>query len=381
MNYIYRKITAAIERGAKYFPVTVVTGPRQSGKSTLCRHVFKDYTEYNLEDLALLDKLKEDPKAFLKDCGEKVIIDEVQNAPALFSYIQVEVDRHPGRRFILTGSSNFSLMENITQTLAGRAVLFTLLPFSLEELGTYAENPTDSLLYNGFYPSVVTGQRPADLFYAAYNSTYIERDVRQIKNIPNLDLFRKFMMLSAGRVGSELNALQLGNEVGISSPTIKSWVSILKASYIAFTLQPYYANISKRLTKTAKLYFYDTGLLCNLLNIENPSQLRTHPLRGAVFENLAVIELLKQRLNEGKTSNLYFYRENKGREVDIVRTVGNQMDLFEVKSASTYNSSFSANLKYLTSLMGDSIRQSSVVYDGDFIPPNVINIRQLTSKY
>lgn len=381
MNYIYRKITPAIERGANYFPVTVITGPRQSGKSTLCRYIFADYAEYNLEDLALLERVTEDPKAFLSGCGEKVIIDEVQNAPSLFSYIQVEVDRNPERRFILTGSSNFALMEKITQTLAGRSVLFTLLPLSLDEVGKYSELPTDELLYNGFYPSVVTGMRPADLFYNAYNETYIERDVRQIKNIPDIFSFKKFMRLAAGRTGTEFNALQLGNEIGITSPTVKSWLSILQASYIAFALYPYYANINKRLTKTPKLYFYDTGLLCSLLGIENIAQLSTHPLRGAIFENLAVIELLKQRFNEGKPSNLFFYRENRGREVDIVREIGTQLDLFEVKSASTYNSSFAKNLKYLKTLLGDAIRQSAIIYDGDFIPPDIINIRQLTTNF
>lgn len=381
MDYIYRKITPAVLRGSQYFPVTVITGPRQSGKSTFCRNTFNDYIEYNLEDLALREKIEEDPKLFLSECGEKVIIDEIQHVPSLFSYIQVEVDCNPNRRFVITGSSNFSIMEKITQSLAGRAVLFTLLPLALNEIPAYADIDTDSLLFNGLFPSVVTGQRPADLFYSAYNTTYVEKDVRQLKNIGDLRVFQKFMRLAAGRTGSEINGVQFGNELAISSPTVKSWASILEASYILFPLQPYSANISKRLTKTPKIYFCDTGLLCYLLGIERPEHLRNHPLRGAIFENLAVIELLKQRFNEGKASNLFFYRENKGREVDIVRATGENLDIFEVKSAHTYSSAFSSNLKYLKQLFNEKVKTSAVIYDGDFIPPNIVNIRQLTEKF
>lgn len=381
MYYIFRNITPAVLRGAQYFPVTVITGPRQSGKSTFCRNTFNDYIEYNLEDLALREKIEEDPKLFLSECGEKVIIDEIQHVPSIFSYLQVEVDNHPNRRFIITGSSNFALMEKITQSLAGRTVLFTLLPLALNEIPTYANIDTDSLLFNGLFPSVVTGQRPADLFYSAYNTTYVEKDVRQLKNIGDLRVFQKFMRLAAGRTGSEINGVQFGNELAISSPTVKSWTSTLEASYILFPLLPYYANINKRLTKTPKVYFYDTGLLCYLLGIECPGHLRNHPLRGAIFENLAVVELLKQRFNEGKTSNLFFYRENKGREVDILRATGEYLDIFEVKSSHTYSSAFSNNLKYLKQLFKEKVKTSAVIYDGDFIPPDIVNIRQLTQKF
>ncbi len=381
MDYIYRNITPAVLRGAQYFPVTVITGPRQSGKSTFCRNTFNDYIEYNLEDIALRERIADDPKLFLSECGEKVIIDEMQHVPSLFSYLQVEVDSRPNRRFVITGSSNFALMEKITQSLAGRAALFTLLPLALNEIPAYADIDTDSLLLNGLFPSVVTGQRPADLFYSAYNTTYVEKDVRQLKNIGDLRVFQKFMRLAAGRTGSEINGVQFGNELAISSPTVKSWTSILEASYILFPLQPYYANINKRLTKTPKIYFYDTGLLCHLLGIERHEHLRNHPLRGAIFENMAVIELLKQRFNDGKTNNLFFYRENKGREVDIIRAAGEYLDIFEVKSAHTYSSAFSNNLKYLKQLFGEKVKTSAVIYDGDFIPPDIVNIRQLTEKF
>ncbi|MDE6716216.1 MAG: ATP-binding protein [Muribaculaceae bacterium] len=381
MKYIYRTITPAIERGAKYFSVIVVTGPRQSGKSTLCNHIFNDYTKYNLEDIGLRESIAQDPKRFINNCGDKVIIDEVQHTPDILSYIQIAVDNNPERRFVLTGSSNFALMESITQSLAGRAALYTLLPLSLNELGDYSSHSTDELLLNGFYPSVVTGNKPADLFYPNYYSTYIERDVRQLKNISDLRLFQNLVRLAAGRCGNEFNASLLSNEIGISSPTVKSWISILQASYIAFLLPPYFANINKRLTKTPKIYFYDTGILCYLLGIENTSQLVNHPLRGAIFENLAVIELLKQRLNNAKQPNLYFYRENRGNEADIVRINGEMMDVFEVKSSHTFNKSFTNNLDYLKSLFGDKISNSAVIYDGDNIPPDVFNIRELTKRF
>lgn len=377
MEYIYRKITPAVERGAKYFPVVVITGPRQSGKSTLCRHIFDSYAKYNLEDIALRESIRLDPKAFLNSCGEKVVIDEAQHLPELLSYIQVMVDEHPEKRFVLTGSNNFALMESITQSLPGRAVMFTLLPMSLSELGDYALKPTDELLLNGFYPSVITDQRPADLFYPNYYTTYIERDVRQIKNLTDIGMFQKFIRLVAGRTGCEMNASLLANETGVSSPTIKSWMSLLEASYIAFLLSPYYANINKRLTKTPKVYFYDTGLLCFLLGIEDIQQLARHPLRGAIFENLAVIELLKERLNNGKLPNLYFYRENSGREIDIIRTEKEGLDAFEVKSSQTFNKSFVSNLNYLKKIMGEKTKNTYVVYDGDYIPPNIINVRNL----
>lgn len=381
MDYIYRAITPAIERGAEYFPVIVVTGPRQSGKSTLCNHIFSDYTKYNLEDVGLRDNVSTDPKGFINNCGDKVIIDEVQHIPDILSYIQIAVDKQPERRFVLTGSSNFALLESITQSLAGRAALYTLLPMALDELGDYVSLSTDELLFKGFYPSVVTGSRPADLFYPNYYSTYIERDVRQLKNISDLRLFQNFIKLAAGRCGTEFNASQLATEVGLTSPTVKSWISILQASYIAFLLPPYFANLNKRLTKTPKIYFYDTGVLCYLLGIENAAQLAVHPLRGAIFENLAVVELLKQRFDKAKLPNLCFYRENRGREADIVRMDGEMLDIFEVKSSQTFNKSFVKNLDYLKELLGDKIRNAAVIYDGDHIPPSVINIRELTKHF
>lgn len=377
MDYIPRKISGSVLRAAEYYSVIVITGPRQVGKSTLCRHLFGDYRQYNLEDIALRQAVKADPKAFLDSCGKNVVIDEVQHVPDLFSYIQLIVDGDSERRFVLTGSSNFALLEKITQSLAGRAALFTLLPFALEELPDYRNHPTDQLLADGLYPGVVAKGIPHDLFYRNYYATYIERDVRQLKSIENLDGFQHFIRLAAARCGNEFNASAMGVETGVSSPTIKSWLGILKASYIAFTLSPYYANISKRLTKTPKIYFYDTGLLCWLIGINTPEQLSYHPLRGAVFENLAVVELLKMRFNADESPDMYFYRENSGREVDVMMTNGTAYDIFEIKSAKTFSPDFLTNINYLTALLGDKIAHKTVIYDGDYIPPNILNVRDL----
>ena len=378
MSFLKRNISPAILEASKFFRVIVVSGPRQTGKTTLCKHLFPDYTYYNLEDIALRTSIGEDPKRFLASCGQNVIIDEAQNLPDLFSYIQLTVDNDHSRRFVLTGSNNLSLMENITQSLAGRAALFTLLPFALSETpGEYIKQPTDSILLKGLFPRVVTEDIPAELFYRNYYSTYIERDVRLIRQITDLMRFQHLMKLIAGRVGSECNMSALANETGISSPTVKSWISVLQTSYILTILPPYYTNISKRLSKSPKIYFIDTGLLCYLLGITTVDQLAIHPLRGAVFENLIVIEMLKNRYNSGLDSNLYFYRESSGREVDILQTVSSQLRLWEVKSSSTYNSEFRRNLDYMKSLLGDKISDAKIIYDGDTIPPDICNFRQI----
>lgn len=377
MTYIPRLITPCIEESARYFPVIVVTGPRQVGKTTLCRHIFADYAQYNLEDVALRKKIADDPHRFLLACGERVIIDEVQHIPDLLSYIQIMVDENPGLRFVLTGSSDFALLESVTQSLAGRAALFTLLPFSLRELGNYVDTPADAMMTGGLYPAVRVKGMPVEMFYSNYYSTYVERDLRQIKDIINLASFQTFMKMLAGRVGSELNASSLCNEIGVSSPTIKKWFGLLQTSYIAFALHPYYANIGKRLVKMPKIYFYDTGLLCYLLDITATEQLAVHPLRGAIFENLVVAEMLKDRLNRAKRPNLYFYRESSGREVDILQEEGRHLSLYEVKSSSTYNKDFMRNIDYLKTIMGDRISEAKVVYDGVTIPPDIINFREL----
>lgn len=377
MDYIYREITPSIEHGANYYPVVVISGPAGSGKSTLCRHVFASYKAYDLTDLALREKIMLDPRGFLKDCGEKTILNELQHIPELVSFIRMEVDEHPERRFILTGSNRYDLMESMTKSLAVRAAMYTLLPLSISELEGASGVSTDTLLFNGFFPSVAAGLIPASEFHSKYYTTYVERDVRHLRNLTDIAQFQKFMRILAGRVGSELNASQIAGEIGVSSPTVKSWIGLLETSYIALQLHPYFININKRLTKTPKIYFYDTGLLCFLLGIRNAEQLSVHPLRGAIFENVAVIELLKRRFNDGKLSNIYFYRENKGREVDIVQEFGAGLDIYEVRSSQTFNKSFLRNLDYLQRLLGDRVSSRHLVYDGDPIPPYAINIRRI----
>lgn len=376
MQYIDRAITPKILEAHKYFPVILITGARQAGKSTLCKHLFPDYKFVNLEDITLRVKAMSDPIGFLNSIGDNVIIDEVQNVPELFSQIQVRVDERKELRYILTGSCNFSLMKKACQSMVGRVAVFTLPTLTLSELGAdRVAIPTNDLLKKGSYPGVWNGM-PIDLFYSNYYTTYIERDVRDLLRIGNLLAFDKFMRLMAGRSGSEYKASNLAVETGVSANTINEWVSVLMASYIVFPLRPYFANISKRLTKMPKYYFYDTGLLCFLLGIETPEQLSRHPLRGAVFENLAVSELYRRRMNEAKQDNLYFYREHSGREVDVISENPDGLKLYEIKSASTFRSEFMVNIDYLKGLLPD-VAGATVIYDGESFVPDILNIRAL----
>lgn len=377
MTYIKRDISPAILQAADYYPTIILTGPRQSGKTTLACHIFSDYNFVNLEDISTRNRAVEDINSFLDSLGDKAIIDEVQNYPDILSSIQARVDRNKTLRYILTGSNNFSLLHNSMQSLAGRAALFTILPFSFSELSSDTiDVPTPDLMWRGFYPGTVADRIPPELFYRNYYSTYIERDIRALAQIQHLNSFQRFIRLCAARAGSELNLSSLAVETGVSAPTIGAWVSLLKASYIAYTLQPYYANISKRLTKTPKIYFYDSGLLCYLLGIETPAQLDNHPLKGAVFENIAVTEILKNRYNQAKDPNIYFYRENSGREVDIVQTNPDGLHIFEIKAGKTFQPDFTKNLKYLANLLPD-VKQSTVIYDGIPQGDTLLNIRQL----
>jgi len=377
MRYIERKISGKVLECSKYYQVLVITGPRQTGKTTLCRHLFGDYAYYNLEDAALRMRIASDPKGFLGSCGRQVIIDEVQHIPDLLSYIQLIVDDDTERHIVLTGSNNFALMESVTQSLAGRACTFTLMPLSLGEIADIAgDMSTDEIMLHGFFPGAVLKNIPPEIFYANYYTMYVERDVRQVKNITDIGAFQHMMHLMAGRTGSEMNASVLAGETGISAPTIRSWNSVLETSYLTYPLRPYFANISKRLVKSPKVYFTDTGLLCFLLGIKSVEQLAVHPLRGAIFENLIVNEMLKREFNSAALPQLYFYRENAGREVDIVKEEAGKLSLFEVKSSSTFNPSFTANMNYLRKLMGDKVKSSTLIYTGDSIPPDVYNFKQ-----
>lgn len=377
MAYIQRTISDKINEAHQYFPVILITGARQVGKSTLCKHLFPDYNFVNLEDITFRVKAMSDPVGFLRGLGEHVIIDEIQNVPELFSQIQANVDENRQLRYILTGSCNFTLMKNACQSMAGRVAIFTLSTLTMQELGPdRTDITTDNLLLKGSYPKVWNESIPTYLYYPNYYTTYIERDVRNLLKIGNMVAFDKFVRLMAGRTGSEFKAANLAVETGVSATTINEWLSILTASYIIFPLRPYYTNIAKRLTKMSKYYFYDTGLLCFLLGIETPEQLGTHPLRGAIFENLAVSELYRRRLNEAKPDNLYFYREHSGREVDIICELPNGLSAYEIKSSSTYRTEFNTNLEYIKGVLSN-VRSETVIYDGTSLPPNLLNIRAI----
>ena len=351
-------------RLAADFQVLILTGPRQSGKTTLCKMAFPTYRYVNLENPDTRELLVRDPISFLKENKEGMIVDEAQLYPDLFSYIQVLVDEDKSLHFVLSGSNNFTLMERITQSLAGRAALLMLLPLSVTEVGT--SHATDELLYGGFYPGVWgDGKKPYDV-YSNYYSTYIERDLRQLINIKDLDLFRQYVRLMASRVATEMNASHVSNEIGIDVKTVQNWLSILNTSYITFTLPPYYRNVGKRIVKAHKLYFYDVGLVCYLLGLENVAQVATHPLRGALFENMVVAEFYKRYFNRGRTPHLYFYRDSSQKEVDLIEEqTFDQLHIYEIKSAKRYNSQFAAGLDYFKKLYGEKVTNATVLYDGD----------------
>lgn len=376
-EYIDRLLSTNILEAHEYFPVIVLTGPRQSGKSTLCRHLFPDYNYINLEDITARSDAMSDPIGFLDSLGNNVIIDEVQNVPDLMSMVQVRVDEFKERKYILTGSSNFSLLRTISQSLAGRAAIFTLLPFSLIEAKSIVDKLSiDRILLEGLYPRVIAESAPFSLYQRSYYNTYVERDLRDLLKVKNIMAFDRFVRLLAARIGSEFNASSLSRETGVSSVTIKEWLSILMTSYIAFPLMPYYANLSKRLTKMPKIYFYDTGLACFLLGIDNEEKMQSHQMRGALFENLAICEILKHRYNQGKDPRLYFYREKSGLEVDVVAEEGGTLHLYEIKSSNTIRPDFRENMKAASQNL-PNVGQSTIIFDGQSFPPGCINIRDI----
>ncbi|MBQ7192173.1 MAG: ATP-binding protein [Paludibacteraceae bacterium] len=349
----------------KQWSVISVTGPRQSGKTTLCKLAFPDYEYVNLENLPMREMVAKDPMAFLQRFKTGVIIDEAQLLPDLFSYIQVIADEDKISRFVLSGSSDFLLMKNISQSQAGRVAVLRLLPLTISELGDISRYSTDDLLYNGFYPAVWGDGKKADYVYESYLSTYIERDLRQLVNIKDLELFRKFMVLCATRIGTEFNAASLSNELGISVVTVKEWLRLLEASYICYQLPPFFRNIGKRLVKTPKIYFYDVGLACHLLGIQSATQVATHPLRGNLFEDMVVTEMLKTRFNAGQRSNLFFYRDKGQHEVDVLQEFGNELRAYEIKSATMISQDFYRNMRYVKRLLGETLLSTQVIYDGE----------------
>lgn len=366
LAYIKRKIESTILEAAKYFPVITVTGPRQSGKTTMLKQIFPHLHYYSLEDLDTRSFAMEDPVRFLHLHEDGMILDEVHNYPELLSYIQGIVDEQPHKKFVLSGSSNFALLKKVSQSLAGRSGVFELMPLSIEEVKGQIEyvDDADQLLYQGLYPAVCSCKNIPKFLYPSYLKTYLERDVRDLLNVKDIRLFNMFLKLCAGRIGSVFNASEIAGEIGVSSKTIQAWVSILQASYVVYLLPPYFENSRKRLTKSPKMYFCDTGLACTLLGIESAEQLAFDKMRGHLFENLIVVELLKRRLNEGKESNLYFYRDSNQNEVDILVNNGSSLDAIEVKSAMTYNPSFEKALLKVNEWVNPPVGKRTIIYAG-----------------
>jgi hypothetical protein len=366
MNLIPRTAESYLLRFAGQYPVVTITGPRQSGKTTLCRKVFADKKYVSLENLDSRQFAREDPRGFLAGLLDGAILDEIQQAPELLSYIQTVVDED-GRHglFILTGSQQFEVSNAINQSLAGRTAIIKLLPFSMEELGRLQNDFTvDQLLLTGFYPRIWKEGLDPSQALAGYLETYVERDIRQLINIKDLGLFQRFVTLCAGRVGQLLNFNNLASDTGVSHQTARNWLTLLEASFIVYRLQPYAANISKRLIKSPKLYFYDVGLAAHLLGLENTLHVSRDPLRGNLFENMVVMEAIKYRLHRGRRSNLHFYRDSNGNEVDLLLTLGPDLYPIEIKAGMTINRDYFRGLDHFSGIFGAPLGRG-LVYGGD----------------
>jgi hypothetical protein len=369
---IARRLGTKLRSLARRFPVVTVTGPRQAGKTTLCRALFRRHRYVSLETPDTREYATQDPRGFLAELGSGAVIDEVQRAPALLSYLQEEVDARPRPgRFILTGSANLGLLAGVSQTLAGRTGLLTLLPFGYDELRGFEHAPRerDAVLWSGGFPAVFDRKIPPSEWFPAYLATYVERDVRQILNVTDLQAFQSFVRLCAGRVGQLVNLASLGADCGVTHNTARAWLSVLEASYVALRIPPWHANLGKRLIKTPKLYFVDSGLLCSLLGVRKPGQIAEHPLRGAIFENWVVTEILKSRTHRGLPADLHFFRSRAGLEVDVLVETGPTLLTAEVKAGATVAADFFASLNEFRRLLAASAGQRSVrarlVYGGD----------------
>lgn len=354
------------------FPVVAILGPRQSGKTTLVQKFFKDYTYLSFEDLETRNLAQDDPKKFLSihENPKGIIIDEFQNVPDILSYIQIEVDskKRPGY-FILTGSQNFLMNQAISQSLAGRVGILTLPPLTIHEMKQSdllnSEN-SDDVMFTGGYPRIYSEKLKPEVVYPSYIQSYVERDVRQLTNVGDIRSFQRFMQLCAARVGQQLNLSELASVCGVSVSTSQRWISILDASYIIFLLQPYFKNYNKRITKTPKIYFYDTGLACSLLGIESSKILGLHPLRGNIFENFIIADIAKQYLNVGKRPPIYFWRDLNGRlEVDCVIEEGLNLFSLEIKSSETIASDYFNNLKQWNKISETDVVNNYLIYGGD----------------
>jgi predicted AAA+ superfamily ATPase len=350
---------------ASSYPVLTITGPRQSGKTTLAKHLFNDLPYFSFENPDLRSLVINDPRKFLSQLPKGAILDEIQNVPDVLSYLQEIVDeRKKNVLFVITGSNHFAVMQKVTQSLAGRTGILKLLPFSLMETGIEELFPTNELLVKGFYPAVYKSRLSARKIYRNYYETYLQKDVRQLIQIKDVNVFDKFIRICAGRTGGLLNTASIANETGLSMPTIRSWLSVLEASYIIMLLPPFYENIKKRMIKSPKLYFYDVGLASYLLGIDDIVQMSRDPLRGSLFENMVVMEIVKHRYNSGLDHQLSFFRDSHHNEVDLVFRKGRNLIPLEIKSSQTFNPDFMKGLDYFKSLFPGRIENEYLIYDG-----------------
>ena len=364
--YYKRNLEEAILNFCQQYPVITITGPRQSGKTTLCKKLFKDKLYISLEDPNNREFATTDPKTFLLQSKNGLVLDEIQRVPELMSYIQTIVDEtgRPGS-YILTGSQQFELMTNLTQSLAGRTAIIKLLPFAYDEIYKNKKPSIEEVLYQGFYPKILAQNLNPTTEIGFYVNTYIERDVRLISNVKNLKTFETFLKICAGRTGQVLNYQSISNEVGVDLNTVKNWLSILETSFILRIIPPYYKNLNKRLVKSPKLYFLDTGLVCYLLGIKKANQLTGHPLLGAIFETFVMSELFKNFYNKVENDNLYFYKDHRGIEVDVIFDEVTFINQLEIKLSKTINSSLFKGLDFLKTQEQYQVKQSYLVYGGE----------------
>lgn len=364
---VERKIIHHLNRVLSKFPVVSLTGPRQSGKTTLLRSAFPSYKYYNLERIDQRQMLRTDMLGFLRNAGEHVIFDEAQNLPELFSYIQVISDeKNSTGQYILSGSQSFLLNEKISQSLAGRVNVNHLFPFDITELNFIDQQSISQIIINGFYPRIYDKNIEPDDFYPSYLQTYIERDIRTLKSIGNLNTFTKFLGLCAGRVGQILNITSLANDAGIAVNTAKAWLSLLESSFIIFLLQPYYKNFNKRLIKSPKLYFYDTGVVSSLLKLSNVHSVKKHFAYGSLFENLIIGEIIKSGNHSGRKPSVYYWRESNGTEIDcLFEKADGSLMILEIKAGETYNNDFIKNLNKFPHVVSKIEIEKILIYAGD----------------
>jgi len=368
MRIIERQLSNIIKRELGKYPIIALTGPRQSGKTTLVKHLFPEYTYISLENPDSQKYAEEDPNAFIKEFNSRVIIDEAQRVPHIFSYLQTHVDdQHAMGQYILTGSQNFHLLASITQSLAGRVSILKLFPFDITELEQSGNLTSDwpTLILKGSYPAIYQRDIDSPGYYANYLQSYINRDISQLINVHNTKLFKNFVSLCASRAGQLLNLNNMANECGIAFSTAKSWLSILESSYIVFLLQPYYENFTKRIIKSPKLYFYDTGLVSFLLGLKHKENLLKPALRGALFENLVMSELHKKNYHLNQLKEYWFWRDSNGHEIDLLEKTADEFEIFEIKSTQTISYKLVDGMNYFEKITGGRVNNKTLIYGGD----------------